>query len=367
MPDRFHIPFMRRAFELAEQARGHTYPNPLVGAVLVRKGRILAEGYHRFFGGPHAEAEALGRFSSVPRGSTLYVTLEPCSTFGKTPPCTRLIYEKGVRHVVVAAADPNPSHQGRGLKELERRGVRVTRGVLGAEAHRQNEVFFKWARTGLPFVALKMAETLDGKIATVSGESRWITGNRARQWVHRLRATHQAVLVGPKTALRDNPRLHVNLHKAPQPVRIVIDPGLKVPFRSNLLRSPDHKVLVATTKSSYRKHFPLYDRRGIGLLAVRASRGRLDLHDLLLKLARMNLISLLVEGGGETAADFLESKLVDKIYFFVAPKIVGGRTAKTAVEGNGIARLDRAVRIRSMRTVALGGDMLFEGYTDYDC
>lgn len=359
-----HVLWMQRALSLAEKGRGRTYPNPLVGAVVVKKGKIISEGYHAAFGGPHAEAEALRRAGSRARGATLYVTLEPCSSFGKTPPCSRLILKKKVRRVVVASQDSNPL-QGRGIKELRAGGVHVIAGIFSKQAAAQNEVFFKWVKTGMPFVALKMAETLDGKIAAVGGQSRWITGPKAREAVHRLRAVHQAVLVGKNTVLQDNPRLNVNIKNAPQPVRVILDPRLEVPLSAHVFKSPDKKIMVATTLNSFRKRSAVYDRRNIGLLAVRSMGGRLDLKELFIKLAKMGIVSILVEGGGETAAWLFNQKLVDKIYFFIAPKILGGRNAVTPVEGPGISNLDRAIQIKNMKTSVFGEDFLFEGYPCY--
>lgn len=365
MPYPPHSFFMERAILLAEKGRGHTAPNPVVGALVVKNGSIVAEGYHGFFGGPHAEVEALRRAGSASRGSTLYVNLEPCSTYGKTPPCTRLLKERGIRHVVLASQDPNPLHRGRGIQELRRHGIRVTSGILGGQARRQNEIFFKWVITGLPFVAVKMAETLDGKIAARGGESRWITGKEARQRVHRLRGGHQAVLVGARTALIDNPRLDVRIRGAVQPVRIVIDRKLSVPLTHRLFRTGDGKIIVITGETAFKRNFSRYERRNIGLLAVRSANRRLDLGDLLAKLAQMGISSLLVEGGGETAARFLEERLVDKIYFFVAPKILGGKEAVSPVEGIGITSPNQAIRIRDLRVSCVGEDFLFEGYPKY--
>ena len=360
-----HIFWMQKALALAEKGRGRTYPNPLVGAVVVKNNKLISGGYHAFFGGPHAEVAALRRAESRTKGATLYVTLEPCRSFGKTPPCTRLIVEKKIRRVVVASTDPNPVHAGRGIKDLRARGIEVVTGILSKEAAVQNEVFFKWVTTGLPFVSLKMAESLYGKIAAVGGASRWITGEKARAFVHQLRATHQAVLVGKRTALIDNPRLNTNIKNAPQPVRIVLDPKLEIPLNANIFKAEDKKVIVVTSESCYKKKFSVYDRKGIGLLAVPLSKGKLDLTDLLVKLAKMGIASVLAEGGGETAAWLFDHQGVDKIYFFVAPKIVGGRTATTAVEGAGVRDLGRAIQIQNMKVSNIDGDYLFEGYPDY--
>jgi diaminohydroxyphosphoribosylaminopyrimidine deaminase/5-amino-6-(5-phosphoribosylamino)uracil reductase len=363
-PD-FHQTAMRRALDLAERGRGSTSPNPVVGAVLAKGGRILAEGFHTGFGGPHAEVEALRRAGSRAKGASLYVTLEPCSTFGKTPPCTRRIAESGIREVRVACRDPNPAHGGRGITALRKTGVRVSVGLLAAAAEKQNEIFSKWIATRLPFVSLKMAETLDGKIAGENGVSRWITGRPARACVHRLRARHAAVLVGKNTVLMDHPRLHVRIAGARQPLRVVIDPRLEIPLAYEVFKPRDGKILVAACESHCRRKFLQYRKKGVGLLGVRErKRGELDLRDLLQMLGRMEIDSVLVEGGGETAARFLDEKLVDKIYFFIAPKILGGRDAKTAVEG--CARpLRRAVAIRDREVKFMGEDLLVTGYPVY--
>ncbi len=356
---------MGKALQLAERGCGKTYPNPVVGALLVKNGRVVSEGYHTAFGRPHAEVEAIRKAGRQAKGSTLYVTLEPCSTFGKTPPCTRLIIEKEISHVVMAVSDPNPAHKGKGIRELQKNRIRVTANVLKKEAIRQNEVFFKWMTTGLPFVSLKMAETLDGKIATPRSESRWITGEKSRAFVQRLRSIHQAVLVGKHTALRDNPRLNVRIQNAFQPIKIILDPRLEVPLTHRIFQSRDRKVMVITTLSSFKAKFSTYDRHDIGLLWVDSKNGKMNLRDLLTKLSRMGIASLLIEGGGETAAYFLEAELVDKLYFFLAPKILGGRDAKTPVEGRGIQNLNEAIRIHGMKVSSVGGDFLITGYPVY--
>ncbi len=353
--------FMERALGLAEKGRGLTYPNPMVGALLARGSKVIAEGYHRFFGAPHAEAKAIRKAGNKASSTCLYVTLEPCSTFGKTPPCTRLIIEKGIREVVIAAEDPNPAHRGRGIAELRRNGVRVSVGLLRNEAERQNEVFFKWMRTGMPFVILKMAQTLDGKIAASSGASRWITSKESRNKVHAWRAENQAVLVGARTVLLDDPRLRSG-DDARQPVRVILDPFLRIPLNRKIFKFKDGKTLMVCGESCFKKNYERYHRREIALLAVPIRNRRLDLKSLLEKLGTMGIISVLIEGGGETAADFLEAGLVDKVHFFIAPKILGGRAAKTSVEGLGINRLEKAIKIRDMEMSRSGDDFLMTGY-----
>jgi len=353
--------FMQRAVCLAEKGRGLTYPNPMVGALLTRGPKVIAEGYHRRFGTPHAEAEAIQRAGDKASAACLYVTLEPCSTFGKTPPCTRLIIKKGIREVVVATEDPNPLHRGRGIAELRKNGIRVKVGLLRKEAERQNEVFFKWMRTGMPFVTLKMAQTLDGKIATCRGLSRWITSQESRNKVRLLRAEHQAVLVGKRTALLDDPGL-LSGDDTRQPVRVILDPRLEIPLDRKIFKFKDGKTLIVCEASCFGKKYEIYHRRGIALLAVPSRKGRLDLPGVLEKLGGMGIISVLVEGGGETAANFLERGLIDKIHFFIAPKILGGRDAKTSVEGAGMDRPEKALKIRDAEVSRIGEDFLVTGY-----
>lgn len=356
--------FMQQALDMAEGGRGFTYPNPLVGAILVKNGKILSRGYHQTFGGPHAEVEAIRKARGRSAGSDLYVTLEPCSTYGKTPPCTAQIIKAGVRRVIIAVKDPNPVHSGRGIRELKTNGIRVATGVLRKDAIRQNEAFFKWMRTGLPFVTLKMAQTLDGKIATREGKSRWITGRKARSWVHHLRGENQAVLIGKRTALLDDPRLFSGAG-ALQPVRIVLDRKLEIPMNRKVFSSFPERTLAVCQESAYKERYSRYNRKGIGLLAVGVKNGKLDLCDLLTKLGKMGIISVLVEGGGETAANFVERRLVDKVFFFIAPKILGGREALTSVEGHGITDLMKAISVRDVRISQKGEDILFEGYPVY--
>ncbi len=354
--------WMSRALHLAEKGRGFTSPNPVVGACLVKRNRLISEGFHASFGGPHAEVEAIRKAGKKAQGATLYVTLEPCSTYGKTPPCTEAIQDARIARVVVGTIDPNPKHRGRGILLLKKQGVRVTTGVLKKEAELQNEAFLKWIRTGIPFVTLKMAQSLDGKIASRTGESRWISGSQARHWVHKLRASCDAVLVGKNTLLKDDPRLTVrNGRAAKEPWRIVLDEKGSSPLKARIFRAQG-PVILGCSKKFFKSVLKKFRNTKVTVLPLKSNKGKLDLKQLLWNLGSLGIISLLVEGGGEVAGSFLELGLVDKICWLIAPKIVGGRDAKTSVEGSGVASLAHAHRIRRSRVVSLGDDLLFEGY-----
>jgi diaminohydroxyphosphoribosylaminopyrimidine deaminase/5-amino-6-(5-phosphoribosylamino)uracil reductase len=353
---------MREALALADRARGLASPNPPVGAVIYQGNRRVAWGYHARFGGPHAEAVAISRAGRRAKGGTLYVTLEPCSTWAKTPPCTRAIVHSGLKRVVIASLDPNPKHHGRGVRLLRSQGIRVTSGVLGREADRRIEAFRKWITSGLPFVTLKMAETLDGKIATARGNSRWISGPASRRWVHALRSISDAVLVGKRTVMQDNPRLSARASAVTrQPWRIVLNTKADLPVASRIFRSDALTILVCGEPYLTRA-LKRFGARRVSILAVPVRAGLLDLGELVRRLGRLGVQTLLVEGGGEVAAGFLEHGLVDKLHFLIAPSILGGRHSKTSVEGSGALRLAARRRLRDVRYEALGEDLLVTGY-----
>jgi len=359
--------WMNYAMALAEHGRGKVSPNPLVGACLVNRGQLIGEGYHAYYGGPHAEVVALKKAGARARGATFYVTLEPCSTWGKTRPCVQAILRAGVRRVVVGMLDPNPRHHGKGVRALKKAGIQVTSGVLAPEIRKQNEVFRKYITLRRALVTLKMAQTLDGKIATRTGDSRWVTSGAARRFVHRLRREADAVLVGTGTVLRDNPRLTARApgtgRPALKPWRIFLDASGKVPSDFRIFRtagpltvrviSRDRMGVIAKQKQ--------IKSSGQILLAVSEDHGQLDLQDLLCQLAELGIAHLLVEGGGETAWSFLKGGFVDRVYWFVAPKVIGGRDAKTSVEGEGILRMREAMAVKNVNCRRLGNDWLFEG------
>ncbi|MGD0411495.1 MAG: bifunctional diaminohydroxyphosphoribosylaminopyrimidine deaminase/5-amino-6-(5-phosphoribosylamino)uracil reductase RibD [Verrucomicrobiota bacterium] len=355
------LTFIRLALRLARRAYGHTSPNPLVGAVLARRGQIIGQGWHRRAGQPHAEIEAIRdaqKRGHNPKGATLYVTLEPCCTQGRTPPCAQAILAAGIRRVVAGATDPNPQHAGRGFRILRRAGLSVTRGVLAAECGQLNEAFNHWIARHTPFVTVKAAMSLDGKIATVTGQSKWITGEPARAFAMRLRAGADAVLVGVNTIIKDNPRLTLRLPgfagKALR--RIVLDPRGRTPLAARILRGPSARMTtLVVTKSAPSKRLAALRRRARVLVAP-ARRGRIRLPWLLQTLGRENVTSLLVEGGGETNA--LWMPLCQRVVFFYAPLILGGRQAPTAVAGDGAPGRAGKFRLRDVQWRRLGGDLL---------
>jgi diaminohydroxyphosphoribosylaminopyrimidine deaminase/5-amino-6-(5-phosphoribosylamino)uracil reductase len=353
--------FMRRALVLAQRGLGKTSPNPVVGAVLVRNDRIIGEGWHRQAGGPHAEVFALRGVNA--RGAVLYVTMEPCCTWGKTPPCTDAIVAAGMKRVVVAALDPNPKHDGRGLTVLRRAGIRVESGLLAADAAGMNAAFNKWITTGLPLIIAKAAISADGKIATRTGDSKWITSDAARREAHKLRAGVDAIIVGANTVIRDDPRLTVRHGvRGRQPLRVVVDGQGRVPRTARLFtdRFRDRTILV-TTKSS-----PAVWRRHIGngsieVLTVTSRRGKVELREALRALGKLNVTSALVEGGGELLGSMFDARLVDKVVFLYAPLIIGGRQATTVVAGVGAERVNQAVRLGNCRWRRIGeGEMLLQ-------
>jgi diaminohydroxyphosphoribosylaminopyrimidine deaminase / 5-amino-6-(5-phosphoribosylamino)uracil reductase len=350
--------FMQRALALAERGRGRTSPNPMVGCVVVRDGQVLGEGFHEKAGGPHAEVHAL-RAAGNAVGATLYTSLEPCCFQGRTPPCTDLIIAHGLARVVAAMQDPNPRVSGQGFRRLLDAGIDVQVGMLEEEAHLLNEAFCKYIRTGMPLVIAKCGMSLDGKIATRTGESRWITGECSRRRVHELRNQVDAILVGSRTVLRDNPSLTVRLETGKvvkDPICVVVDDGENLSSAARLFcRQSDAPVWVALPEG---REFQGADE----VLQIPAGPGGLDMRQLMRELGRREVTSLLVEGGGATLASAFESGVVDKILFFIAPKIIGGAEAVTPVEGRGAAGLDEAIRLERMRSFPLGEDILIEAY-----
>jgi diaminohydroxyphosphoribosylaminopyrimidine deaminase/5-amino-6-(5-phosphoribosylamino)uracil reductase len=352
---------MRRALALARRGLGKTSPNPAVGAVLVRKGRVIGEGWHKRAGGPHAEVFAL--LGANARGATLYVTMEPCCTWGKTPPCTDAIIAAGLKRVVVAALDPNPKHDGRGLKVLRRGGIRVESGLLAGEATAMNEAFNKWVTTGIPFVIVKAAMSLDGKIATRTGDSKWITSDTARRAAHQLRARADAVMVGANTVIRDDPQLTVRHGvRGQQPWRVVVDGRGRCPRTARVFTDAHRSrtIVLTTSRSPARWRGYLNDLR-IQVSVAKAGSGRLNLRAALHALGKMNITNVLVEGGGELLGSLFDARLVDKVALFCAPIVIGGRDAVTAVAGEGAAMVTRAARMCDCRWRRIGkNEMLVE-------
>ncbi len=348
--------FMRRALELAAKGGVRTAPNPLVGAVLVRDGRVVGEGYHRSYGGPHAEAEAIRAAGRRARGATLYVNLEPCSPHPKkTPPCCDLVARSGVSRVVAAMRDPNPLVNGRGLARLRGAGVRVSVGVLAEEARELNAPFVKFHTRGLPYVVSKWAMTIDGKIAARSGDSRWVSCAESRAWLHRFRDTFHAIVVGSGTVLRDDPMLR---GRRGLPTRIVLDSGARTPLEAKVVRTArEQATILAVAASAPAEKIRRLERMGVEILRLEV----LDLRVVFEALAREGIHRILVEGGGEIHASVLEDGLADEVCVFVAPKVVGGRDAKTPVEGLGLERMAEALRVERLSVERIGGDLLLRG------
>ena len=355
--------YMSKAIELAKKAEGRTSPNPMVGAVLVKNGKIIGKGYHRKAGLAHAEVEVIRDAGENAAGATLYVTLEPCSTFGKTPPCTDLIRISGIKKVRIAAKDPNPVNANKGIRFLRKSGIEVETGILEKEAKAINIVFEKFIRTGLPFVTVKVAQSLDGKIATATGESKWITGLDSRRFVHKLRAEVDAVLVGINTVLKDDPLLTNRLYKRSrkQPIRIVLDSKLKISPECKLFSINSQDVILATTNSAPRKKIKFFKEIGVKILVAKDNNGKVDLKDLMKKLARMNIAHVLVEGGSEVLGSFFRENLVDRALFFISPKVIGGKGAPSSVMGEGITKLRFAKRLKETKITRFKEDILVEG------
>lgn len=360
------IAFMRRALRLAVRARGLTSPNPMVGAVVVKSGRVVAEDFHRKAGGLHAEALALQKAGERARNATLYVTLEPCCHLDKrTPPCTKAVIAAGIKKVVVAMADPNPRVAGRGIGELEGRGIRVVSGVLEEEARRLNEAYVKYIATGLPFVTLKIAMTLDGKIATPEGQSKWITGEQARKLVHRMRSETDAVVTAVGTVLADNPQFTVRLGRGEgkHPLRVVIDPDLKTPPDFNVCSVPPETIIVTRKLQGpgpAQEKAKLLKERCVGILEYEGE--RVDLAWLMAELGKRQVVSVMIEGGASLNASALQDGVVDKVVLFIAPKIIGGRDSIPAVGGSLFQRLEEAFMLRDLKVRRAGQDVMIEGY-----
>jgi len=354
--------WMRLALSLAKKGEGKVSPNPMVGAVLVKNGKLIAKGYHRYFGGPHAEVEAIQRAKDKARGCTLYVTLEPCSHYGKTPPCTQAIIRAGIRRVVIATLDPNPINSGRGVQELKKAGIETELGVCEEEATKVNEAFFKFMKKKIPFVVVKVASSLDGKIATSKGESKWITGQKAREFAHRLRGKMDAILVGINTVISDDPSL-----LAPSKdslARVILDSKLRIPLNSKILKNQDKAdTFIFTTSKADRQKLCELKSRGIKVAIVKEDQdGRVDLEEVLKKLASLEIMILLVEGGGKVIGSFFDKGLVDKLFLFLAPRIIGGRNSLTWVEGKGVDLLSQTPHIEVSSLRKIGQDFLLEGY-----
>jgi diaminohydroxyphosphoribosylaminopyrimidine deaminase/5-amino-6-(5-phosphoribosylamino)uracil reductase len=358
--------FMRRALRLAARGAGRASPNPMVGAVIVSGGAIIAEGFHRGPGTAHAEIVALERAGDKARGATMYLTLEPCTHYGRTPPCASRVIASGLKRVVIASEDPNPIVAGGGIAALRQAGIEVEVGLLRDEEHRLNETYRKYITTGRPFVTLKIAMSLDGKIATRTGESRWITGGKARVQAHRMRRDADAVLVGVGTVIADDPALTVRHVRARrQPLCVIADSKARTPPGAKVCAG-ERPALIAVTADAAPTDVQALREAGAEVLTLPNRDGKVDLAALLQELGARDIASLLVEGGGELIASFIELDLADKLVVFIAPKIIGGAEAATGVEGTGIAAIDQAWPLRDIRCRRVGEDLMVTGYLATD-
>lgn len=350
--------YMRLALELAEKGRGFVNPNPMVGAVIVKKGKIIGKGWHRRYGELHAERNALAACDESPKGATLYVTLEPCCHYGKTPPCTEAILAAGIRRVVIGAMDANPLVAGKGAALLKEQGVLVETGVLKEECEAQNRVFFHHMNTGMPYVILKYAMTLDGKIATVTGASKWITGETARTHVHGLRQECMGIMVGSGTVLADNPTLNCRIDGGKDPVRIICDTSLRTPLDATVVTTAGEQRTILATSCMDEMHRQEYQRRGCEILSVPREGEHLNLRILMEELGKRGIDSILLEGGGTLNWSALSAGVVNEVQAYIAPKIFGGESARTPVAGRGIFLPEEAVRLGAMKIQQLGEDIL---------
>jgi diaminohydroxyphosphoribosylaminopyrimidine deaminase / 5-amino-6-(5-phosphoribosylamino)uracil reductase len=354
--------YLRMACRLARSAAGRTSPNPMVGAVIVRGGKIVGRGSHRFAGGDHAEIVALKRAGAKARGATLYLTLEPCSHYGRTPPCAVAVIRAGIKQVVCGTRDPNPLVAGRGLRRLRRAGIKVRVGIFEAECRKLIEAFSKFITRGMPFVTLKLAASLDGRIATANGDSQWISGEKSRLLVHRLRNEVDAVLVGAGTLLADDPQLTCRLAGGRNPWRIILDSALRLPLTAKVLHHSDsQKTLIAAGPRAAVRKKRTVEALGAKVWILPVQHGQVVWRPLLKKLAALGIVSVMIEGGSVVAASALKAKIVDKIMVFHAPMILGG-DGRPMIAELGLRRVKQAITIKNFSFTRSGGNSLTTGY-----
>ena len=354
--------FMSRAASLALRARGRTSPNPLVGALVVKNGKVIGSGYHKKAGLAHAEVMAIDSAGPRAKGSTLYVTMEPCAHYGLTPPCVDKIISSGARRVVVGMVDPNPLNNGRGIDILKERGLSVDVGFLEPRLRTLNESFIKYITRRVPFVTVKVGQSLDGKIATKDGNSKWITSDAARKFARKLRSNYDAIMVGVNTVIRDNPYLSPE-GRGSFLSRIVVDSRLSTPACANIFRSPG-SVFIATiepARGQETENRKLLSEKA-RIIDVKDNNGQVNLHSLLKKLGNLKITNILVEGGGSLIGSLFDLGLVDKVLFFIAPKIIGGKDSICSVMGKGVLRIDKSVRLKDVKIRRIGEDLLVEGH-----
>jgi diaminohydroxyphosphoribosylaminopyrimidine deaminase/5-amino-6-(5-phosphoribosylamino)uracil reductase len=359
-----HEHWMKRALLLARKGKGRTSPNPLVGAVLVKRGKVMGEGYHAKAGKAHAEIVAIERAGKDARGSTLYVNLEPCTHYGKTPPCAPAVVQAGVRRVVVGMVDPNPLVKGKGISTLRKAGIDVQIGTLEKQCKTLNEAFCKYILVKEPFVILKAAATLDGKIATRNGESKWISNEASRRLVHGVRNEVDAVVVGVGTILKDDPLLTARIRGGRDPVRIILDSRLRIPEDARVIGVSSSRTLIATTTLAPRDKIERLEKAGAQVVLVESKNGKVDLRSFLSKLGEMGMMSILVEGGSQINGAFLDGGLIDKLLLFLSPRMMGDPQALGIFRGKGFEHLKEAASIQDIKIRRIEEDILVEGYLE---
>lgn len=352
--------YMRLALELAKKGCGRVSPNPMVGAVIVKDGRIIGQGYHQKYGELHAERNALAACTEFPTGATMYVTLEPCCHYGKQPPCVEAVIEAGISRVVVGSGDPNPLVAGKGIRILREHGIDVTEHVLTEECEKLNEVFFHFIRTKHPFVVMKYAMTLDGKIAAYTGESKWITGEEARKHVHEQRNKYSAIMVGLGTVLADDPLLTCRVKGGRNPIRVICDTRLRTPLDFQIVKTAKKVPTVLATCCADEQKHTVYQSKGCRILTVSEQNGHVNLQELMNLLGQENIDSILLEGGGTLNWSALDSGIVQKIQAYIAPKLFGGAEAKAPIGGIGYPSPSDAVYLKNSTITKLGEDFLIE-------
>lgn len=357
--------YMRRALRLAQKGEGRVSPNPMVGAVIVKNNKIIGEGYHEYYGGNHAEINAIQNSIEDIRGSDMYVTLEPCSHYGKTPPCAEALIRHGIKNVYVAMADPNPLVSGRGIELLRNAGIHVEVGILRKEAEKVNEIFIKYITTKRPFVVMKTASTIDGKIAAYTGDSKWISCTESRKYVHNLRNRYKGIMVGVNTVIMDNPLLNTRLENGEgiDPVKIIVDSTARIPLDSNVFnQKSSSETIVVVSELADKEKIKAIEDVGGSVIVTPAKDNKVDLNFLMDTVGARGIDSILLEGGGTLNFSAIREGIVHKVISFISPKIVGGKMSLTPVEGEGVPYVKDAVKLKELKTYNIGEDIVIEGY-----
>jgi len=351
-----HKKYMEIALQLAEKGKGYVSPNPLVGCIIVKRGKIVGRGYHKKYGEEHAEINALKSAGKKANNATMYVNIEPCSHWGKTSPCTEKIVEAGIREVIVGMEDPNPLVDG--YKELKFRGLKTRIGILRDKAKKLNESYIKYMKTKKPFIILKLAMSLDGKIATSTGDSKYITSRAARKYVHQLRNDVDAVMVGLNTITRDNPLLDSRLVNGKNPKKIIVDSKLRISERAKVLKDPS-RVIIATTKKAPKKKIDKFQQKGIRIIVLNPKKDLVDLKELVKELGKSEIVSVMIEGGAELSGNAIKEGIIDRLLIFTAPKIIGNGLGP--IKNLGITKVNKAIKLKNISTKKIGKDLLVEG------